>query len=87
MDGSGVRAISNVAPRHFRWLPSGRAIVAVMSERGVDNLWDLALDGGPRRQLTQFTEDSIFRFDISRDGRYVLARGRVLRDVVLVQLP
>jgi hypothetical protein len=55
--------------------------------RGVDNLWELPLDGGPRRQLTQFTEDSIFRFDISRDGRYVLARGRVLWDVVLVQLP
>jgi Tol biopolymer transport system component len=87
VDGSGARAIADFGPRHFRWLPSGRALVALITERGVDNLWELPLDGSPRRQITSFAEDSIFRFDISRDGRYVLSRGRSLRDLVLMQLP
>ena len=85
-DGSGPRVVADVAPRHFRWLPSGRALVGLITERGVDNLWELPLDGSPRRQLTSFTEDTIFRFDIARDGRYVMSRGRALRDVVLLQL-
>ena len=85
-DCSGARVVADTAPRHFRWLPSGRALVAVLSEHGVDNLWELPLDGSPRRQLTSFTEDIIFRFDIGRDGRYVMSRGRSLRDVVLMQL-
>jgi Tol biopolymer transport system component/tRNA A-37 threonylcarbamoyl transferase component Bud32 len=85
-DGSGARVVADVAPRHFRWLPSGRALVANITERGVDNLWELPLDGSPRRQLTSFTEDVIFRFDIGPDGRYVMSRGRTLRDVVLMQL-
>jgi Tol biopolymer transport system component len=85
-DGSGARAIADFGPRHFRWLPSGRGLVAMVTEGGADNLWELPLDGSPRRQLTRFTEDSIFRFDISRDGRYVLSRGRSLRDAVLMEL-
>jgi hypothetical protein len=47
---------------------------------------ELPLDGRPRRQLTSFTNGNIFRFDIGRDGRYVMSRGRTLRDVVLMQL-
>ena len=84
VDGSGARVVADIAPRHFRWLPSGRALVAIISERGVDNLWELPLDGSPRRQLTSFTEDVIFRFDIGPDGRYVMSRGRTLRDLVLM---
>jgi hypothetical protein len=30
--------------------------------------------------------DLIFRFDVSRDGRYLLSRGRPMRDVVLMSL-
>jgi Tol biopolymer transport system component len=85
-DGSGARVVADIAPRHFRWLPSGRALVANITEGGVDNLWELPLDGSPRRQLTSFTEDVIFRFDIAPDGRYVMSRGRTLRDVVLMEL-
>jgi Tol biopolymer transport system component len=86
VDGSNVRPIAADAPRYFRWLPSGRAIVASVEEHGVDNLWELPLDGGPRKRLTDFTEDGIFNFVIGPDGRYLISRGRVMRDLVLMRL-
>ena len=43
------------------------------------------VDGGPPKQLTNFTSDQIFGFDISRDGKQLaLARGTQASDVVLI---
>jgi hypothetical protein len=78
--------VADIAPRHFRCLPSGRGIVAMINERGVDNLWELPVDGSKRRQLTTFEDDAIFRFDISHEARYAIARGRAVREVVLINL-
>ena len=41
--------------------------------------------GGPPKQLTNFTADIIFAFDISRDGKQLaLSRGTRSSDVVLI---
>jgi len=82
--GQVVRELMPEAPRAFRWAASSKSIVATLTEGGVGNLWDIPIDGSPRRQLTQFTEDLIIAFDINRDGRYVLSRGKGLRDAVLM---
>ena len=85
-DGKIIRELAPRAPGRFRWDPSGRAIIAVQSERGVDNLWELPVDRSAKRQLTQFSEDTIFHFDVSRDGRLAISRGRGVRDVILMTL-
>jgi Tol biopolymer transport system component len=86
VDGTVVRELSPTAPNSFKWHPSGRALIVAQNERGVDNLWELPIDGTAKRQLTQFTDDTIFRFDVGRDGRLAISRGRITRDVVLMTM-
>ena len=83
-DGKVVRELLPSAPYAFRWNGSGRALITVLDEGGAQNLWELPVDGRPKRQLTHFTEDWIFEFDRSRDGRFVMSRGRPTGDVVLM---
>jgi serine/threonine protein kinase/Tol biopolymer transport system component len=72
-----------------RWTPDGRAISYNLTHggelSGVTNLWIQALDGGPAKQLTNFTSETFFSFDWSRDGKW-LAYGRstTSSDVVLI---
>jgi Tol biopolymer transport system component len=83
-DGKVVRELLPSAPYAFRWNGSGRALIAALDEGGTQNLWELPVDGSPKRQLTHFTEDWIFEFDRSRDGRFAMSRGRPTGDVVLM---
>jgi hypothetical protein len=45
-----------------RWTPNGRAIIYNLTNggplSGVTNLWTQSLDGGPPKQLTNFTSDT-----------------------------
>ncbi|MEP6703272.1 MAG: DPP IV N-terminal domain-containing protein [Acidobacteriota bacterium] len=70
----------------IRWAPDGRSVTFVVTTAGVDNVWSSPIDGGPRRQLTQFKNDYIFNFRWSPDGKgLVMARGSVISDVVLIR--
>jgi eukaryotic-like serine/threonine-protein kinase len=68
-----------------QWSPDGRAIVYGVTRAGVTNLWAQPIDGSSPKQLTNFTSDRIFGFQISRDGKQVaLVRGTSNSDVVLI---
>jgi serine/threonine protein kinase/Tol biopolymer transport system component len=68
-----------------RWTSDGQAIVYGIVRNGVTNLWAQPVDGSPLRQLTNFTSNRIFSFDISRDGKQLaLSRGTQTSDVVLI---
>ena len=76
---------SNDNLSYLRWTADGRAIVYVITRGGVSNLWAQPLDGGQPKQLTNFTSDLIFSFDLSRGGKQIaLSRGTVTSDVVLI---
>jgi serine/threonine protein kinase len=67
------------------WTPDSKAVIYVDNRNGVSNLWSQTLDGRPPKQLTNFTDGTIFNFDWSRDGkRLFLARGAINSDVVLI---
>jgi hypothetical protein len=54
-------------------------------KNGVSNIWAQPIDGTSPKQLTSFTSDEIFWFDLSRDGKASLfSRGRVSKDVVMI---
>ena len=72
-----------------RWTPNGRAIFYNLTHggvlSGVTNLWIQALDGGPPKQLTNFSSETFFSFDWSRDGKWLAyGRGTTSSDVVLI---
>jgi Tol biopolymer transport system component/DNA-binding winged helix-turn-helix (wHTH) protein len=76
---------SSARSRVTRWTPDGRSLAYIDDRDGVSNIWSQPLDGGPPRQITQFTEGHIHYFDWSRDGRRLaLARGNVISDLVLI---
>jgi Tol biopolymer transport system component len=86
-DGQPIKSfpILTGAESNLLWTMDGRAIVYAVVRNGVSNLWAQPVDGSAPKQLTNFTSDHIFWFDISRDGRQVaLLRGTVASDVVLI---
>ena len=68
----------------LRWAPDSRNLTFVDHRRGIDNLWAQSIDGGPAKQLTNFTDSTIFSYDWSREGQLVTSRGMITTDVVLI---
>jgi Tol biopolymer transport system component len=69
----------------FQWSPDGTALDYVDVQRGVANIWRQPIVGGPPRKVTDFTQDRIFWFAYSRDGKQLaLARGTQPSDVVMI---
>ena len=68
-----------------RWSSNGRALIFVDTQGGVSNVWRQTLDGGSRKQITDFKSEQIFAFAWSRDGKQLaLVRGVETGDVVLI---
>jgi len=69
----------------LNWSLDSRALTYIATQQGVSNIWSKPIDGGPARQLTNFTTDRIFRFAWSRDGKFLACeRGMIINDVVLI---
>jgi Tol biopolymer transport system component len=66
--------------------PDGKAVVYIVREKGVDNLWAQSLDGAAAKPLTHFKADKILRFSYSPDGSQIaIERGESESDVVLLK--
>ncbi|MGA8492715.1 MAG: protein kinase [Terriglobales bacterium] len=76
-------------PRHvgsLRFSPDGKGFVYPVRDKGVDNLYLQPLDGGPGRQLTNFTSLKIYSYQWSPDGKNLaLIRGDSPSDLVLIK--
>ena len=66
--------------------PDPKAVVYLVREKGVDNLWEQPLDSSPPHQLTHFTSERIGRFRFSPDGtKLAIERGHVESDAILLR--
>jgi eukaryotic-like serine/threonine-protein kinase len=66
--------------------PDPKAVVYVVREKGVDNLWEQPLDSSPPRQLTHFTSEQVLRFRFSPDGsKLAIERGHLESDAILLR--
>ena len=88
LDGGTINDVAKPPFRFsqaFRWTPDGTAVAYIDNSNGPGQIWALPSTGGPAKQLTNFTTDSLFWFDWSRDGKQLaVARGTQLSDVVLI---
>jgi eukaryotic-like serine/threonine-protein kinase len=86
--GGELALVEGMAKPDFlllRWSADSRALTYIATQQGVSNIWSKPIDGGPARQLTNFTADLIFRFAWSRDGKFLACeRGMVINDAVLI---
>jgi Tol biopolymer transport system component len=75
--------------RHLAFLPGGRTLVFLRGDMQHKDLWQIDLDSGTERQLTNLPPEFDLRdFDISPDGHeLVLERVQERSDVVLLDLP
>jgi Tol biopolymer transport system component len=70
----------------LRWTPDGNALLYVLGQNGVSNIWRQPLSGGPAERITNFQSQQILSFDLSRDGKQLaMARGTINSQVVLLR--
>ena len=81
--GAPVRRLPAFPNADIQWTPGGDAL-AYLDATGT-NIWIQPIDGNPARALTHFTDQTIFAFEWSPDGkRLVLWRGVSSSDIVLL---
>ena len=84
-EGGEPTKLSYQVDAAFGWSPDSKAVLYVDNRNGVSNLMSQTLDGRPPKQVTNFTEGTIFNFAWSADGKQLfLARGAINSDVVLI---
>ncbi len=72
-------------PSTLRWTPDGKAVTYSLLHQGVANIWRRPVNGGPATQITNFKSDVIFDFCWAPSGDLLIARGPVVRNVVLIR--
>jgi eukaryotic-like serine/threonine-protein kinase len=71
--------------RSFHWSPDSQGVLYELTESGASNLWLQPTSGVAPKQVTHFTDQRIFSFAWTRDGKTLaVARGPVSRDAVLI---
>jgi Tol biopolymer transport system component len=86
--GAPVKTIDlprSVQPIAFAWMPDGRSIAYLDNSSGILNVWSQTIDGGARKQLTNFKSDFMNSFAVYRDGRIATYRFSITRDIVLIK--
>jgi serine/threonine protein kinase len=69
----------------FHWSRDGLSVLYVNTAGGASNVWAQPALGGKPKQLTSFTADRIFWFDISHtDNSLAYARGQYTHEAVLI---
>ncbi|MCA1614865.1 MAG: protein kinase [Acidobacteria bacterium] len=69
----------------IHWTTDARAFVYTDYRDGVTNLRRQPLEGGEARQITNYTREIFYSFDLSREGRLLLANGLTTSDVVILR--
>jgi Tol biopolymer transport system component len=79
-DGGAIKKFIDLPPSPntsvIAWTPDGRSIAYIDVSGVAQNMFAQPIDGGPRKQLTNFKTDGIAAFNWARDGRQlILGRG------------
>jgi serine/threonine protein kinase/sugar lactone lactonase YvrE len=74
-----------VQPLAFAWMPDGRSIAYLDNSSGILNVWNLPVNNGAPKQLTNFKSEFVYSFAISRDGKIAAYRFSATRDIVLIK--
>ena len=88
MESEGGRPATrlNIDTDWFRWDADSHSLLYTKNEGGVGNIWRQPIAGGSPQQITHFSSDSMFSFDVPRNGKsLVIERGMLTSNVVLLR--
>lgn len=69
----------------LQWAQDGKSIFYSINANNVTNIWSQSVDGGPPKQVTNFSDLLMTSFAWSQDGKQlVCTRGSLVRDAILV---
>jgi len=84
--GSVIETLEIPGTTTLRWTPDSREILYFKKEGAVSNIWSQPIIGGKPKQVTRFTSQRIYDFDLSRDGsRVLVSRFSSSSDAVLIR--
>lgn len=69
----------------LKWTDRGDALLINTRIGDRANLWRLPLDGGALERITDFAGDQLLWWAAAPDGRVAFARGKSVRDAVLIE--
>jgi Tol biopolymer transport system component len=82
--GPPARHLPSLPGAGLEWTPDGQALA--YRDATLTNIWVQPIDGGPPHALTHFTDQTIFAFGWSPDGKQLaLWRGVRSSDIVLLK--
>jgi Tol biopolymer transport system component len=85
-DGGPPTKLFDIPVGALHWTPDGRYLLYVNNVGDVWNLWSQPIAGGPPKQITHFSQYSIYGFDLSGDGkRLVMDRFTDSNHVILIR--
>lgn len=86
--GAPEQTIEAPGPNEYsvlRWTPDGKALLVNTMPEDRRNVWRFPLDGSAPKALTSFTDQLIFSFDLTPDGKaLILSRGELTRDAMMI---
>ncbi|MEW6129028.1 MAG: protein kinase [Acidobacteriota bacterium] len=83
----GGKPIKSFVPRpsDWQWSTDSRSLILVDHTQGFSNLFRASLINNSRTQLTNFKNDRIFAYALSRDGKKLaMLRGSVSSEVIII---
>ena len=89
MSGGAPQQTLTAAGPHFtsmiEWTEDGRSLIVNTMPTDRRNLWQIPLDGSEPKQLTNFSDQTLFRFAFTPDRKgFVVSRGELTRDAMLI---
>ena len=86
--GPPEKTLESAGPNNnsiIKWTADGRALLVNTMLRDRQNIWLIPLDGGKPKAVTNFTDQLIFHFDVTPDGKaFIASRGELSRDAVMI---
>lgn len=83
--GEPIKVFDSPIGNRLDWTPDGKGLSYVVTVDAVSNVWTQPIDGGPPRQETNFTSETIRNFEWHPDGRLLVSRYHKTRDVILIR--
>jgi Tol biopolymer transport system component len=85
-EGEPKVTLLNIPAGCVRWTGNSQSLLYSTTQDGVSNIWEWPIAGGAAKQLTHFTSEAIFSFDLSKDGKQLAVdRDTSSSNVVLIR--